>query len=148
MMVKRNLFSILLTIIITLCVSVNSVSALKNQFNLQARLYASVPILELGIPMGTGDYFEVGYGKSDYNGVNYYIPLVYSWQLSASANERSALRIGVMFYHNDNPWLFNKDGTFPILLYEQESTINSDAAWVLNFGFPNLIGVGLKWYFN
>ncbi|MBN3033783.1 MAG: hypothetical protein JW873_06775 [Candidatus Saganbacteria bacterium] len=147
---KRNPLFIFVVVIITLYVSAASTFALKNQFNLQARIYASVPIVEIGVPIGKVDYLEFGYGRFDYNGVNYYIPLIYSWQLSGSASERSALRFGAMFYHHDEVDVFfpNHDGTFPVLLYEQERAINDNLTWLFNLGIPNLAGFGLKWYLN
>jgi hypothetical protein len=53
-----------------------------------------------------------------------------------------------MFYHYDEPgWFSNKDGTYPVLLYEQERLVSKDISWLINFGIPSMVGLGLKWYF-
>jgi hypothetical protein len=141
--------SILISIaVITFCYVTNAF-ALPNQINLQARLWAYVPFIEVGIPLGNGDYLEFGYGR-DYN-VRYlseYFPLVYSHQLDSSSNERSALRLGAFIY-NSNVSFYNVNGfngTLPLILYEKERTINDHLTWLFNLGFPTIAELGLKYY--
>jgi len=105
----------------------------------------------LGFPIGKGDVLEIGYSNFTFFGEYTYLTLVYSSQISSSEGERTAFNFGAIFYHygGNTGWggtSLPRDGTFPVLLYEQERNINNIFSWLINFGIPNLIGFGLKYY--
>jgi hypothetical protein len=123
---------------------------LPNKFNLQVCALI-VPSFSIGIPFQNEDSFQLGYSTFTFwNNTYANAVLIYSKQITRSENRRSAVNLGIMFSHlqetHGGGVLPARDSVVPVLLLEQENAICNSFSWLFNLGFPNLIGVGLKWY--
>lgn len=102
-----------------------------------------IPYLAIGIPFSNQDGIELG--GTSVGGGSYALAAVFSKQIDSSINERSLMNIGVFYMHlGSDPALWN--ATLPLVEFEQERLISEKFSWLLNFGYPSLLGFGLKWY--
>ena len=108
-----------------------------------------IPNLGIGIPVGNGDEIDLGYFDLTILGSNNrYTTLAYSLQVGSAEGERTAVNFGALFYHYNGGTggVSPIDQVIPIILYEREWMFNNDSSWLMNFGIPNLVGFGLKYY--
>lgn len=142
----------ILLVILLLLINCSSAFAMPHGTTFQIKNYSVlVPYLAIGIPFSNQDGIELG-GISF--GGTYLLAAVFSKQINSSENERSLLNIGALYMHfppavgggwftPSFPELFI---TLPVIEFEQERLISERFSWLLNFGWPSLVGFGLKWY--
>lgn len=110
-----------------------------------------IPYAAIGIPFGDQNGIELG--GTGFSGF-YALALVFSKQINSSENERSLLNIGALYMHFPpsvgggwfTPSFPEFSITLPVIEFEQERLISERFSWLLNFGYPSLVGLGLKWY--
>lgn len=135
--------------------------ALPNALTFQLRTYALIiPAVGIGYSLPNGDALEINYTNFSIFGQYTYLAFVYSLQLTSSENYRTAFDFGLMSYdYNESGgggfWIggpgpatppSHASGIYPVILYEQERSFGRDLSWMINVGYPNLIGLGLKYY--
>jgi hypothetical protein len=141
----------ILLVIFLLLINCYSAFAMPHGTTFQIKNYSViVPYAAIGVPFGDQNGIELG-GIS--LGGTSLLAAVFSKEISSSENERSLINIGALFWHletvESGGWLtpaFPSNFTLPLIEFEQERLISERFSWLLNFGWPSLVGFGLKWY--
>jgi len=141
----------ILLITLLLLISCLSAFAMPHGTTFQIKNYwVLFPYAAIGIPIGDQHGIKMGsaipngieLGVTTYGGV-YSLVAVFSSQIDSSEKERSLWNIGLLYWSR---FLWAGSVIVPVLEYEQERLISEKFSWLLNFGYPSLVGLGLKWY--
>jgi hypothetical protein len=143
----------ILLVILLLLVNCLPVFAMPYGTTFQVKNYSViVPYAAIGIPVGDQNGIELG--GTSLGGGTYALAAVFSKQINSSENERSLMNLGALYMHFPpsvgggwfTPSFPEISIIFPVIEFEQERLISKGFSWLLNFGYPSLIGFGLKWY--
>ena len=141
---------------------IQPVFAAQNGFGLGLKTHVLVlPSLTFSLPINSGDSLEyTTVTVQFFDTTSYYNMLVYRKEIRATKDSRQTLNLGLLHSHHhieSSSWGWFGGTSGPsssednyswtgVIAFEQENAISDNFYYSFRAGYPELIGIGLKFY--